>query len=125
MNWTAFRSLIATAALALAAVAHAQETERMDQLIQPLVDAKQFMGSVLVARGDQVLLSRAMDGQRGVGNTEHTFHKVPAGIGDQAIHCCLRSSSWKSVASCTVEDPVKKHLPDAPAAGIRSRFSIS
>ncbi len=47
------------AALSLLAVlAPAQGLARMEQVIQDLVSRKEFMGSVLVARGSDVLLSK-------------------------------------------------------------------
>ena len=79
MTRTAYRSLIAATALALAAVAHAQETDRMDQLIQPLVDAKQFMGSVLVARGDQIVFNKAYGSANlewNIANTPTTKYRI-------------------------------------------------
>jgi len=52
-------SLCLLSSLSLApAVAAAQQTDRMEALIRPRVDDKTFMGTVLVARGDEVLLSK-------------------------------------------------------------------
>ena len=48
--------LVATTSWPMAV--RAQDAARMDQVVQEYVDAKQFMGSVLVARGDQVLFNK-------------------------------------------------------------------
>ena len=50
-------ALLATVAWPVATPA--QNTAQMGKVVQELVDAKQFMGTVLVARGDQILFSRA------------------------------------------------------------------
>ena len=39
-------------------VCRAQDTVRMEQIVESRVTAKQFMGSILVVRGDQVLLDK-------------------------------------------------------------------
>src|ERR1700676_3171651 len=36
----------------------AQDVARMDQVVQSYVSSKQFMGSVLVARGDEILFNK-------------------------------------------------------------------
>jgi hypothetical protein len=60
------RSVLKTAlcslffSLALAELGAAQNSAaRMDKVVQSYVDAKQFMGSVLVARGETVLFGKA------------------------------------------------------------------
>lgn len=60
---------------------------RMDQVVESFVANKQFMGSVLVARGDQVLFSEGY----GSANLEwwdtgYAQHQVPVGIANQTIH---------------------------------------
>ena len=81
------RILAATAcafvtALAAAAPPAAISTDRMDRIVREYVDAKQFMGAVLVARGDEVLLSKGY----GSANLEwtipnpvphHNFDEIP------------------------------------------------
>jgi hypothetical protein len=47
-------------ALLLAAAGLAQDVARMDQVVQSYVSDKKFMGSVLVARGGEVLLSKEL-----------------------------------------------------------------
>jgi hypothetical protein len=43
----------------LVTTSFAQDISRMDQVVQSVVANKQFMGSVLVARGDQVLFNKS------------------------------------------------------------------
>jgi hypothetical protein len=50
-----FRSI--SIALLIAKAGLAQDAARMDQVVQSYVSNKTFMGSVLVARGEQVLFS--------------------------------------------------------------------
>jgi hypothetical protein len=47
------------------------DTSRMEQIVESKVASKQFMGSVLVARGDEVLLDRGY----GFANLERPFVK--------------------------------------------------
>jgi CubicO group peptidase (beta-lactamase class C family) len=49
----------ASVALCLAPACFAQDAARMEQIVQSYVDAGSFMGTVLVARGDTVLMSKA------------------------------------------------------------------
>jgi len=89
---------------------------RMDQIVQSYVANKQFMGSVLVARGDQVLFSKGY----GSANLEWQISDTPStkfrlgSITKQftAASILLLEERGK----LKVEDPVKKYLPDAPAA---------
>ena len=103
-------------ALFLCAAAVAQDTARMDQMVQPYVSSKQFMGSVLVARNGEVLFSKAY----GFANLEWNIPNTPdtkfrlGSITKQftAASILLLEERGK----LKVEDPVKKYLPDAPAA---------
>ena len=89
---------------------------RMDQIVQSYVVDKQFMGSVLVARGDQVLFSKGY----GSANLEWQVPDTPStkfrlgSITKQftAASILLLEERGK----LKVNDPVKKYLPDAPAA---------
>jgi CubicO group peptidase (beta-lactamase class C family) len=68
------------AALLVAAAAPAQDLARMDQVVQSYVTNKTFMGSVLVARGDQILLSKGY----GSANIVHRGPHPAAGRTRQA-----------------------------------------
>ena len=90
--------------------------QRMDEIVQTFVSDKQFMGSVVVARGDEVLLSKGY----GSANLEWDIPNTPA------TRFRLASVTKQFTAAAIlileergklkVEDPLKKHLPDAPAA---------
>jgi CubicO group peptidase (beta-lactamase class C family) len=107
-------SLVATASWPGAAPA--QDTARMDKIVLEHVDAKQFMGSVLVARGDQVLFSKGY----GEANLEWHIPNTPTtkfrlgSVTKQftAAGILLLEERGK----LKVDDPIKKYLPDAPAA---------
>jgi CubicO group peptidase (beta-lactamase class C family) len=103
-------------ALLLAAAGLAQDVSRMDQVVQPYVADKKFMGSVLVARGGEVLLSKGY----GSANLEWNIPNSPAtkfrlgSITKQftAASVLLLEERGK----LKTDDPVKKFMPDAPAA---------
>src|SRR5262245_40504246 len=101
----------------LAVVALAQNTDsRMDQIAQSYVANKQFMGSVLVARGNEVLFSKGY----GSANLEWDVPNAPStkfrlgSITKQftAASILLLEERGK----LKVDDPVKKYMSDAPAA---------
>jgi CubicO group peptidase (beta-lactamase class C family) len=104
-------------AFLLAGACLAQNIEsRMDQIVQSYVSNKQFMGSVLVARGDQVLLSKGYGSANlewGIPDTPSTKFRLGS-VTKQftAASILLLEERGK----LKVEDPVKKYLPDAPAA---------
>lgn len=55
----ALAGLDAAVALAVPAGAHAQDLARIEQVVQAHVSDSQFMGAVLVARGPEIVLSKA------------------------------------------------------------------
>src|SRR5262245_48419969 len=106
-----------TCLLALAGACLAQNLDsRMGEVVQSYVWNKQYMGSVLVARGDQVLFSRGY----GSANLEWNIPNTPStkfrlgSITKQftAASILLLEERGK----LKVEDPVKKYMSDAPAA---------
>src|SRR5215472_17898437 len=105
------------ATLLLAGTSFLQNVDsRMDQVVQSYVSNKQFMGSVLVARGDQILLSKGYGSANlewNIPNTASTKFRIGS-ITKQftAASILLLEERGK----LKVEDPVKKYLPDAPAA---------
>src|SRR5262245_57930638 len=111
------RRLIAVGLL-LAGTGLAQSVDpaRMDQIAQSYVANKQFMGSVLVARGTEVLFNKGY----GSANLEWQIPNTPTtkfrlgSITKQftAASILLLEERGK----LKVEDPVKKYVPDAPAA---------
>ncbi len=94
---------------------YAQDAARMDQDVQFYVSNKQFMGSVLVARGQDVLFSKGY----GSANLEWDIPNTPAtkfrigSITKQFTAAAILLLEERG--KLKVEDPVKKYLPDAPA----------
>jgi len=94
----------------------AQEAARLDEIVRPYVQDKTFMGSVLVARGADVILSKGY----GAANLEWDIPNTPStrfrlgSITKQftAASILLLEERGK----LRLEDPIKTYLPDAPAA---------
>jgi CubicO group peptidase (beta-lactamase class C family) len=88
----------------------------MEQVVRSYVDAKQFMGSVLVARDSKVLLSKGY----GSANLEWNIPNSPAAkfrlgsVTKQFTAACILLLEERG--KLKVEDPVKKYMPDAPEA---------
>jgi CubicO group peptidase (beta-lactamase class C family) len=87
---------------------------RMNQVVQSFVDAKQFMGSVLVAQGDKILL-----------NIGYGFANLEWSIPDSPSTRFRLGSITKQFTAASIllleergklktDDPVKQYLPDAP-----------
>ena len=106
----------ALALVLLPALAGAQDAARMDALISARVADKSFMGAALVARGDEVILSKGY----GFANLEWNVPNTPStkfrlgSITKQftAASILLLAERGKLM----LEDPVKKHWPNAPPA---------
>ena len=105
-----------TVFLLLAGPCLAQDTARMDQMIQPYVASHQFMGSVLVARGTQVIFSKGY----GSANLEWDVPNSPATkfrLGSVTKQFTAASFLLlEERGKLSVGDPVKKYMPGAPAA---------
>ena len=94
----------------------AQDPARMEEVVQTYVQNKTFMGTVLVARGSEVILSKGY----GSANLEWNIPNTPStkfrlgSITKQftAASILLLEERGK----LTLDDPIKKHVPDAPAA---------
>jgi CubicO group peptidase (beta-lactamase class C family) len=94
----------------------AQDAARMEEVVQSYVRDKTFMGTVLVARGGDVILSKGF----GSANLEWDIPNTPAtkfrlgSITKQftAASILLLEERGK----LKLEDPVKKYVPEAPAA---------
>jgi len=110
---SAYRRISTPSLLAIVAQAPAS---RMVQVVQSFVDAKQFMGSVLVAQGDKILLNKGY----GFANLEWSIPDSPStkfrlgSITKQftAASILLLEERGK----LKTDDPVKTYLPDAPPA---------
>jgi len=104
-------------AFLLTGVCFAQNlSSRMDQVVQFYASKNQFMGSVLVARGDEVLFSKGY----GFANLEWDIANTPstkfrlASVSKQFTAAAILLLEERG--KLKVEDLVKAHLPDAPAA---------
>ncbi len=92
-----------------------QTLPRMQQVIANYVDNKTFMGSVLVAEGEEVLLSQGY----GFADIEWKIPNVPAAkfrigsITKQFTAACVLLLEERGKLKLT--DPIKDYLPDAPA----------
>ena len=94
----------------------AQEAARMDQIVQTYVANHTFMGTVLVARGDQVLFSKgygSADLEWDVPNSPNTKFRLGS-VTKQFTAASILLLEERGKLS--VNDPVKKYIPDAPAA---------
>lgn len=107
---------IALLALTIAAPASAQNTARMEQIVQDYVANKTFMGTVLVVKDGHILLDKAY----GFANLEWNIPNTTATkfrLGSltkqfTAVSILLLEERNK----LKLDDPVKKYFPDAPAA---------
>jgi CubicO group peptidase (beta-lactamase class C family) len=92
------------------------EISRMEEVIQPLVAKKKFMGTVLVARGNDILLDKGY----GLANVEWNIPNSPktkfriGSITKQFTAAAILLLQERG--SLNVDDRVKKYMPDAPAA---------
>ncbi|RYY02489.1 MAG: serine hydrolase [Gammaproteobacteria bacterium] len=92
------------------------ETEKMDKVVQSYVDNQQFMGSVLVAQGDNIILNKGY----GFANVEWEIPNTPAtkfklaSITKQftAASVLILEEQGKLKTS----DFITKYFPDVPAA---------
>jgi CubicO group peptidase (beta-lactamase class C family) len=108
---------LAASWLAFSTRLYAQDNlPRMEQVVQSYVSDKQFMGSVLVARGESIVLDKGY----GFANLEWNVPNTPTtkfrlgSITKQftAASILLLEERGK----LKTDDPVKKYMPDAPAA---------
>jgi CubicO group peptidase (beta-lactamase class C family) len=94
----------------------AQDASRMDQIVQNYVSNGQFIGSVLVARDNQVLLSKGY----GSANLEWNIPNSPTtkfrlgSITKQFTAAAILL--LEEQGKLKIEDPINKYLPDAPPA---------
>jgi CubicO group peptidase (beta-lactamase class C family) len=113
-----FRRALPTIVLAVLAHASSAEApaERLQQVVQPYVDAQMFMGSVLVAKDGKVVFSKSYgmaDLEWSVPNSPTTRFNI-ASMTKQftAASILLLEDRGK----LKTDDLVKKYLPDAPAS---------
>jgi CubicO group peptidase (beta-lactamase class C family) len=110
------RIVLAVVAAAFVLSVHAQDIARMDQVVREFVDKKQFMGTVLVARGEEIVFNRAY----GSANLEWNIANTPAtkfrlgSVTKQftGVSILLLEERGK----LRLDDPIKKYYAQAPAA---------
>jgi CubicO group peptidase (beta-lactamase class C family) len=94
----------------------AQDVARMDKVVQSYVSDGKFMGSVLVARGEDVLFNKSY----GSANLEWDIDNTPAtkfrlgSITKQFTAAAILLLEERG--KLETDDPVKSHMLDAPAA---------
>jgi CubicO group peptidase (beta-lactamase class C family) len=118
MNSRPAALLLAILCSSLAPLARSQtpNTSRIDEIIQSYVSDKQFMGTVLVARDQTVILNKAY----GFANLEWSVQNTPTtkfrlgSITKQFTSACVFLLQERG--KLKIDDPVKKYMPDAPAA---------
>jgi CubicO group peptidase (beta-lactamase class C family) len=116
-----------SALLLSVALCAAQDIGRMDEVVRSFADKKQFMGTVLVAKGDQVLFSKGYGSANlewDIPNTPNTKFRLGS-VTKQftAASILLMEEQGK----LSIDDLVSKHIGDAPAAwsGITIRHVLS
>jgi len=98
-----------------ATVCFAQDVARMDQVVQSYVSNGTFAGSVLVARGSDVIVSKGY----GLANVEWNVPSSPsarfrvASITKQFTAAAILLLEERG--RLKIDDLVKTHLPEAPA----------
>ena len=88
----------------------------MDQIVQYWVDNHQFMGAVLVARGDKILFKKAYGSANlewNIPNTTTTRFRI-ASVTKQFTAAAILLLEERG--KLKLEDPIKKYYPEAPAA---------
>src|SRR5687767_10240205 len=109
-------ALVLVASLGTATVCLAQDTARMDQIVRSYVANGTFTGSVLVARGSDVIVSKGYglaNVEWNVANTPTTRFKV-ASITKQFTAAAILLLEERG--KLKIDDLVKTHLPEAPPA---------
>jgi CubicO group peptidase (beta-lactamase class C family) len=89
---------------------------RMEQAIQLYVSNKQFMGSVLVARGNEILLDKGYgfaNAEWNVVNSPRTKFRLGS-VTKQFTAAAILLLQERG--KLNIDDPVQKYIPEAPAA---------
>lgn len=120
VGFTCVPTAISCTAQTSDSVSAADQVLRMQQLVQSYVNSKvlskTFMGSVLVVQGDRVLIDQgygAADLEWGIPNAPDTKFRL-ASLTKQFTAASILLLEERGKLS--TDDPVKKYVPDAPAA---------
>jgi CubicO group peptidase (beta-lactamase class C family) len=115
----AFALLLAAPAVAQPAAtppATAQDAVRLEDFVQPAIQKHNFMGTVLVARGDEILLNKGY----GQANVEWNIPNTPATkfrLGSLTKQFTAASILLlEERGKLAIEDPLSQHIADVPAA---------
>jgi len=101
---------------ALACSCLAQNTARMDEVIQTYVTGHKFMGTALVAKGPEIVFNKAY----GFANLEWNIPNTP--VTKFRLGSITKQFTAASIllleerGQLGVNDPIKKYVPDAPPA---------
>ena len=117
--------ILSTAAFMLAACQASQEdkvSERMDKIVRFQVEDKSFAGSVLVAKGDRIVFSKAY----GLANREWSIPNTP----NTKFRLGSVTKQFTAAAILLLEeggklktdDVVKTHWRKRPLPGTRSQY---
>lgn len=101
--------------LVVAAAAQDPST-RFDEIAKARADAKQFMGNVLVAKGDHVVFEKSYGSANiewNVPNTAESKFRIGSVTKQFTAACILLLEERGKLKT---EDPVSKYVPNAPAA---------
>ena len=105
-----------TSARAATATAHAIDVARIDRMIEARTAAGQFMGSVLIAKNGKTLLSKGY-GQASLADNIPNTPATKFRLGSVTKQFTAASILLlEEQGKLKVEDPIKKYMPDAPAA---------
>ena len=109
-------AFVLVALLGVAGACQAQDIARMDQVVQSYVSSGTFAGSVLVARGGDVIVSKGY----GLANVEWNIPSTPsarfkvASITKQLTAAAILLLEERG--RLKIDDLVKTYLPEAPPA---------
>lgn len=109
-----FRSVVIVCFLTFGCFA--QDAARMDQVVQSYAADNKFMGSVLVARGNDILFSKSYGSANlewNIPNSSTAKFRIGS-VTKQFTAAAILLLEERG--KLKVEDPVKKHLPDVPTA---------
>lgn len=120
--WRASKRIVAAAALMfvlmcvykLTVQPPAPDAARLDQVVRSYVDNQQFMGAVLVARGDEILFDKAYGSanlERQIANTANTQFCI-ASLTKQFTAASILLLEERGKVK--IDDPIKKYYADAP-----------
>lgn len=102
--------------LMVPALGFGQNGAKLDEAVQALAKDGKFMGSILVARGDEVLLSKgygSADLEKQIPNDPKTKFRL-ASVTKQFTAAAILLLEERG--KLKIDAPVKKYLPDVPAA---------